>query len=211
MKTKAEFFKEMKECRVNATAFITVHARNGSTVALVMQQSGAPNAFLSRHKDGSEAMKKAQEKYEEWLNEFFMSGDEVVEADHVDAIEEDRQVQALLMESDEVVEMNETELKDVVEITHEAALVMNEEIDVLSQRLADCRCYFYSEEQIHHGQQEEIANYKRHAFDNGPRIIQHILKVIVISKRRCKLLKGYVESPPPPGDFFFMNEHELPF
>jgi len=208
---KTKFFEEMKACRVNATAFITIGPRNGGKTALVMNQSGAPNAFLSMHKDGSEAMKKAWDKYEGWLKEFFMTFDEIIEEEHAQAIEDDREVQMLLAESEEVGMMEEEEKKEEIDLTHEAALVMNEEIDRLSQELADRRCYFYNADQIHNGQQAVIARYKREAFDHGPRIIQHILKVIVISRRLTLKKVGYMEVPPPPSKLVDLDEYEIPF
>ncbi|NIG12907.1 hypothetical protein F3J37_01695 [Pantoea sp. Al-1710] len=208
---KTEFFDSMKECRVNLTAFITISPRDNGKTALVMNQSGAPNAFLSMHKDGSQSLRQAWDKYERWLKEFFMNFDDIINEDHVAAIEEDREIQALLAESDEVSMMEEEQKKEVIELTHEAALVMNEEIDRLSQDLADRRCYFYDDIQIHNGQQAVIARYKKEAFDNGPRLIQHILKVIVISRRRAEKLTGYAETPPPPRTSDDIFEYDIPF
>lgn len=208
---KAQFFAEMKECRVNASAFITIHPSNGGKTALVMKQSGAPNAFLSMHKDGSDAMKKAWDKYEAWLKEFFLTLDEIIAQDQVDVVEEDRHVKALLAEADEVEMIEETEMKDVIEVCHEAALVMNAEIDDLSQRLADRRVYWSSPQTIHNSQQKVLVQYRKDAFKNGPRIVQHVVKVMVISIRRAKILTGYAEKPPEVSNVIQIDECEIPF
>jgi len=208
---KVRFFAEMKECRVNASAFITIQPRKGGKTALVMQQSGAPNAFLSMHKDGSVAMKKAWDKYEEWLKEYFMELDEIIAQDHVDAIEEDRQITALLAEADQVEMLHDSEKKDVIDLCHEAALVMNAEIDDLSQRLADRRVYWSSPQAIHNSQQNVLIQYRKEAFQNGPRIVQHVVKVMIISIRRAKILTGYAEIPPNPKILVDIDECEIPF
>jgi len=208
---KAKFFAEMKECRVNASAFITIQGRKGGKTALVMQQSGAPNAFLSMHKDGSDAMKKAWDKYEAWLKEYFMELDEIIAQDHVDAIEEDRQITALLAEADEVEMLHDSEKKDVIDLCHEAALVMNAEIDDLSQRLADRRVYWSSPQAIHNSQQHVLIQYRKDAFKNGPRIVQHVVKVMIISIRRAKILTGYAEIAPDPKTLIDIDECEIPF
>jgi len=208
---KAKFFEEMKECRVNASAHITISPRSGGKTALVMNQSGAPNAFLSSHKDGSDAMRKAWDKYEAWLKEYFMSLDETIELDQAEAVEEDREVSAMLVEADELEEVSEPEQNDPIEIIHGQALVMNAEIDVLSQRLADRRCYWLSEQAIRNAQVKIITQYKRDAFNDGPRVIQHILKVIVISRRLALNKTGLCEIEPKPGRLVELNDCEIPF
>jgi len=208
---KAKFFEEMKSCRVNASAHITISARKGGKTALVMNQSGAPNAFLSMHKDGSEAMRKAWDKYEAWLKEYFMNLDEIIELDRIEAIEEDRQVKALLVEDDEFEKVTEEEKQEVIDIVHEQALVMNAEIDVLSQQLADRRCYWKTEQAIHTSQVKVIIQYKRDAFKDGPRIVQHVLKVIVIARRIALYKTGLCEFEPKPSTVKKIEESDIPF
>jgi len=208
---KAKFFEIMKESRVNVTAMITFQARPNGKTALIMTQQRAPNAFLSMHKDGSDSMKKAWDKYEKWLKEFFMNFEHIIDQDHADAIEEDRMITALLLEEDEVSELTEKEKQDVIEMSHEAALVMNEEIDKLSQELADRRVYWSNFERIHAAQQAVLNRYKVEAFENGPRIVQHVVKVMVVSVGRALKLTGYAEHPPKRYEGIKLEENDIPF
>jgi len=208
---KAKFFEEMKKCRANVSAHITIKGYEGGKTALVMNQSGAPNAFLSMHKDGSDAMQKAWAKYELWLKEYFETFDEDVLAEQIEECQCEREIRMMLKESEEVELMTEEEQKEVIEALHRAALVMNEEIDQLSQELADRRCYWYSEQAIHNSQQKVLNAYKRRAFDRGPRIVQHVVKVMVISKRLALHKTGYAEIPPKPDDLLDLKDCEIPF
>lgn len=96
-----------------------------------------------------------------------------------------------------------------VEKAHDAALVMNAEIDALAVKLANSRCYWWQPNTIHNVQQEVIAKYKREAFKNGPRVAQHIVKVIIIAKRIAARMKGIFEARPI--DVGMPAYHELPF
>ena len=98
-----------------------------------------------------------------------------------------------------------------IEAAHTDALVMDAEIDILARKLADRRCYWMSAEHIANVQQEDIDSYKRHAFDNGPRVAQHIIKVIVIAKRIAKTLTGYLEHEPKPAPDQMVEASEIPF
>lgn len=86
----------------------------------------------------------------------------------------------------------------IVDEAHDYALVMDEEITTLAQTLADRRCYWMNAETIVMRQQDVIQQYKRAAFDKGPRVAQHIIKVITIARRKALALKGHLESKPIP-------------
>jgi len=209
---KAKFFEIMRESRVNVTAHIKfITFTDSGRTALVMNQDRAPNAFLSFHNVDSKAFRETWDKYERWLNEYFMTLDEIIEQDHADAIEEDREIQVLLAESDEITTLEETEKKAAIEIIHDAALVMNAEIDDLSQKLADRRCYWQEPFLIHRQQLSVLNQYKLDAFKNGPRIVQHVVKVMVISKRLALKKTGYAEKEPDPSTSVQLDECEIPF
>jgi len=209
---KAKFFEIMRESRVNVTAHIKfITFTDSGRTALVMNQDRAPNAFLSFHNVDSKAFRETWDKYERWLNEYFMTLDEIIEQDHADAIEEDREIQVLLAESDEITTLEETEKKAAIEIIHDAALVMNAEIDDLSQKLADRRCYWHEPFLIHRQQLSVLNQYKLDAFKNGPRIVQHVVKVMVISKRLALKKTGYAEKEPDPSASVQLDECEIPF
>lgn len=92
---------------------------------------------------------------------------------------------------------------------HAEALVMNAEIDALAVKLANSRCYWWQPNTIHNVQQNAIAQYKRDAFKEGPRVAQHIVKVIIIAKRIAARMKGIFEERPI--DVGMPAYHELPF
>jgi len=209
---KTKFFEIMKESRVNETAHIkSITFTDEGRTALVMNQSSAPNAFLSFHDIKSQTFSKTKDKYERWLNEFLLSLDELIVADQIAAVEEDREIQAFMAESDEIEKINDEERSEDIDILHEQALVMNVEIDVLSQQLADRRCYWKTEQAILNSQVKAIIQYKRDAFKDGPRIAQHVLKVIVIARRIALYKTGLCEFEPKPRFFTDIKDSDIPF
>ncbi|MCS4264983.1 hypothetical protein [Serratia sp. BIGb0163] len=84
---KAKFFSILNECRANVSANVYVQGRNGGKTALVLNQYGAPNAFLSLHKDGSAAFEKAFSSYVKWLSQYFMEFNAAIEIAHTEALE----------------------------------------------------------------------------------------------------------------------------
>ncbi|EPK6502077.1 hypothetical protein RFC90_004030 [Klebsiella aerogenes] len=118
--TKSEFFAEMKECRVNASAFITTQGHNGGKTALVMIQVGAPNACLSTHRNESEALYSAMSKYSKWLKEYFAQAAEELKA----------QIDADLKAGRPVCEETGADLREwsgiEIEEAHAEALAMND-------------------------------------------------------------------------------------
>ncbi|HCI6421258.1 TPA: hypothetical protein NPP08_000827 [Klebsiella quasipneumoniae subsp. similipneumoniae] len=121
--TKSEFFAEMKECRVNASAFITTQGHNGGKTALVMIQVGAPNACLSTHRNESEALYSAMSKYSKWLKEYFAQAAEELNA----------QIDADLKAGRPVCEETGADLREwsgiEIEEAHAEALAFNAEVD----------------------------------------------------------------------------------
>ncbi|MGL5386683.1 MAG: hypothetical protein ACRDCA_12655 [Serratia sp. (in: enterobacteria)] len=98
----------------------------------------------------------------------------------------------------ELMRLAEMVEKNAIFEAHAAALIMNHEIDALAQKLADRRCYWMNAIAVHNTQQEVIAQYKRDAFNGGPRVANHIIKVIVNARRIAKTLTGYLEVEPKP-------------
>lgn len=98
--------------------------------------------------------------------------------------------------ADELMRLAEMVEKNTIFEAHAAALVMNHEIDELAQKLADRRCYWMCAEAVRNNQQDVIAQYKRDAFNNGPRVANHIIKVIVNARRIAETLTGYLETEP---------------
>lgn len=121
--TKSEFFAEMKECRVNTSAFITTQGHNGGKTALVMIQVGAPNACLSTHRNESEALYSAMSKYSKWLKEYFVQAAEELNA----------QIDADLKAGRPVCEETGADLREwsgiEIEEAHAEALAFNAEVD----------------------------------------------------------------------------------
>lgn len=85
MLTKNEFFQTLRDIRANITTRICIRVENKTFTGLVAEQTSAPNAFLSRHKDDA-ALAKAFAKYDAWLNEWFMNLDAMIAADHAEAL-----------------------------------------------------------------------------------------------------------------------------
>jgi len=209
---KTKFFEIMKESRVNKTAHIkSITFTDEGRTALVMNQSGAPNAFLSFHEIESQAFSKTKDKYERWLKAFLLNLDEEIVADQTATLEENLEIQSLMAESEEIEKMNEEERSEDIDILHEQALMMNVEIDVLSQQLADRRCYWQTEQAILNSQLKAIDKYKQDAFKEGPRIAQHVLKVIKIARRIALYKKGLFEFQPKPRLVKSIKDSDIPF
>lgn len=208
---KAKFFEVMKECRVNASAHITIKGYDAGKTALVMNQADAPNAFLSMHKDGSDAMQKAWAKYELWLKEYFMIQDEESLSQQVEEVDHQEDINMMILKPEEIESLPESEKTKVINAFHRGALVMNEEIDQLSQELADRRCYWLSQQAIQTAQVKVMNAYKRRAFENGTRIVQHVVKVMVIARRLALQKTGYAEIAPDPTVLVDLNDCEIPF
>lgn len=114
MLTKNEFFQTLRDIRANITTRICIRVENKTFTGLVAEQTSAPNAFLSRHKDDA-ALAKAFAKYEAWLNEWFMNLDAMIAADHAEALEMDKQATHFRREQSALTErVNKIMGKDTV-------------------------------------------------------------------------------------------------
>lgn len=94
MMTKTAFFELLKSIRANVTAGVWIDLRPNGKTALTIRQDGAPNAFISMHRDGSASLDKAFKAYCKWVHEFAVKFDDVIEADHIEALEMDAALSA---------------------------------------------------------------------------------------------------------------------
>jgi hypothetical protein len=114
MLTKNEFFQTLRDIRANITTRICIRVENKTFTGLVAEQTSAPNAFLSRHKDDA-ALAKTFAKYDAWLNEWFMNLDAMIAADHAEALEMDKQATHFRREQSALTErVNKIMGKDTV-------------------------------------------------------------------------------------------------
>lgn len=114
MLTKNEFFQTLRDIRANITTRICIRVENKTFTGLVAEQTSAPNAFLSRHKDDA-ALAKAFTKYDAWLNEWFMNLEAMIAADHAEALEMDKQATHFRREQSALTErVNKIMGKDTV-------------------------------------------------------------------------------------------------
>lgn len=129
MLTKNEFFQTLRDIRANITTRICIRVENKTFTGLVAEQTSAPNAFLSRHKDDA-ALAKAFAKYDAWLNEWFMNLDALIAADHAEALATNallNDIAADKAEGDAIVAGINNDIAQA--IAHAEALVMNAEFD----------------------------------------------------------------------------------
>lgn len=129
MLTKTEFFQILRDIRANITTRICIRVENKTFTALVAEQTSAPNEFLSRHKDDA-ALDKAFAKYDAWLNEWFMSLDAMIAADHDEALAMNAEIHAEKVSRcrDAVFfgSLDSFGRRVIVEAAHAEALEMNE-------------------------------------------------------------------------------------
>lgn len=140
MITKKEFFAILNDenNKIGVTAHIAVCEHEGFMPMLIIEQSKAPNTFLSSHRLES-SLKSAFEKYNAWLNEWFEKRAAATEA----GVAEAAHGEALAMDAafmgdrcrDAVFfgSLDYTQRRIIVEAAHEEALTINEEMTVTSK------------------------------------------------------------------------------
>lgn len=132
MLTKNEFFQTLRDIRANITTRICIRVENKTFTGLVAEQTSAPNAFLSRHKDDA-ALAKAFAKYDAWLNEWFMNLDAMIADDHAEALAMNAEFNAVKIRRcrDAVFfgSLDAFGRRVVVEAAHGEALAMDAEFD----------------------------------------------------------------------------------
>lgn len=133
MMTKTEFFALLndKENRIGVTAHIAARTNSNGTQSLFIEQTGAPNAGLSNHKAHTTTI-AAFNKYNAWLNEWFMAQAAAAQA-RIDLLAE---IEADHAEGEAVVAAINNDI--TVGIAHAEALEVNAIIDEATRRAS---CY----------------------------------------------------------------------
>lgn len=137
MLTKNEFFQTLRDIRANITTRICIRVENKTFTGLVAEQTSAPNAFLSRHKDDA-ALAKAFAKYDAWLNEWFMNLDALIAADHAEALATNallNDIAADKAEGDAIVTDINNDI--ALAIAHAEALVIEAALNLPKPQLID--------------------------------------------------------------------------
>lgn len=84
--TKNEFFATLMNNQVMPLATIDVMHEGRGMYSLFVRQNNAPNCALSRHCDGSKTGQDMHGKYLDWMHEYAVKFDDLVDAAHAEAL-----------------------------------------------------------------------------------------------------------------------------